>query len=128
FTVATSLEGITVEEVLAQDRKPFIFGKNRVYISQINTLDFGAIASRIDEFFYQMEEFYRRHDCSLVVLLITDIVAKGSEIIAVGRGKKLLDQAYGMKTNERSIFLPGVVSRKKQVIPTLTQISSMSLI
>jgi len=126
FTVATSLEGMSIETILAQDRKPFVFGQYRTFISQINTLDFAAIANRIDEFTQKMEEFYESHDCSLVMLVITDIVGNGSEIIAVGRGKRLLEQAYGMKQNESHIFLPGVISRKKQIVPTLTQFAAMT--
>ncbi|MCL2171970.1 MAG: putative manganese-dependent inorganic diphosphatase, partial [Defluviitaleaceae bacterium] len=126
FTVSTALADMAVVDILAQDRKPFTFGAHRAYISQINTLDFGGIANRIDEFFHIMEEYYESHDCSLVMLMITDIVSEGSEIIAIGRGKKLLEQAYGLKSDERSIFLPGVVSRKKQIVPTLTQFASMN--
>ena len=128
FAVSTSLEGVSVENILAQDRKPFTFGQYRAFISQINTLDFAAIIDRIDEFLQKMEEFYESHDCSLVMLMITDIVSKGSEIIAVGRGKRLLEQAYGMTRNERRMFLPGVVSRKKQVVPTLTQFAAITFI
>ena len=128
FKAGTAIEKTSVEQVLAMDRKRFTFGKTTAYISQINTLDFAGIASRVDEIFRKMQAYYEKNPCDLVMLMITDIVACGSEILAVGRAKDLLDTAFGMKLNEDHIFLPGVVSRKKQIVPILTQIATTGII
>ena len=128
FKAGTAIEKISVDQMLAMDRKRFTFGKHIVYISQINTLDFAGIASRVDEIFRKMQAFYEKTPCDLVMLMITDIVAGGSEILAVGRAKDLLDTAFGMKINENHIFLPNVVSRKKQIVPVLTQIATTGII
>lgn len=121
FLVSTSVDKYTPEQILSIDRKRFLFGKNIAYISQINTIDFEGISHRQDEMFAAMEKFYKESGCDLVMLMVTDIVAEGSEIMAVGRGKTLLHQAFGMKAEQRSVFIDGVVSRKKQVVPKLTQ-------
>ena len=128
FKAGTSIEDFTVEQILAMDRKRFTFGKDTAYISQVNTLDFASLASRIDEIFQKMEDFYQENQCGLVMLMITDIVAGGSEILAVGRAKELLWTAFGMKIHERHIFLPGVVSRKSQIVPVLTHIATTGII
>jgi len=128
FKAGTAVEKTSVDSLLAQDRKRFTFGKTTAYISQINTLDFAGIASRVDEIFRKMQKYYETVPCDLVMLMITDIVAGGSEILAVGRAKDLLDSAFGMKMNEDHIFLPGVVSRKKQIVPVLTQIATTGII
>ncbi|MDR2183511.1 MAG: putative manganese-dependent inorganic diphosphatase [Clostridiales bacterium] len=127
FKAGTAVEKTSVEQMLAMDRKRFTFGKTTAYISQINTLDFAGIASRVDEIFRKMRAFYDKNPCDLVMLMITDIVAGGSEILAVGRAKDLLDTAFGMKISEDHIFLPGVVSRKKQIVPVLTQIATTGI-
>ena len=128
FKAGTAIEKTSVDQVLAMDRKRFTFGKTTAYISQINTLDFAGIASRVDEIFRKMQAFYDKNPCDLVMLMITDIVSGGSEILAVGRAKDLLDTAFGMKMDEDHIFLPGVVSRKKQIVPILTQIATTGII
>jgi len=128
FKAGTSIEEYSIEQILAMDRKKFTFGKDTAYISQVNTLDFASLSTRMKEMFYKMEVFYQKNQCSLVMLMITDIVAGGSEIIAVGRAKDLLQTAFGMKLDENHIFLPGVVSRKQQIVPVLTQISTTGII
>ena len=128
FEAGTSVEKFSVDQILAMDRKLFTFGKDTAYISQINTLDFASLASRVDEIFHKMEVFYNKNKCGLVMLMITDIVMGGSEILAVGRGKEMLLQAFGMKLDEYHIFLPGVVSRKSQIVPVLTHIATTGLI
>ncbi|MCL2376110.1 MAG: putative manganese-dependent inorganic diphosphatase [Defluviitaleaceae bacterium] len=128
FKAGTSIEKFTIEQVLAMDRKRFTFGKHVAFISQVNTLDFASIAKRLDEIFNKMRVFYEKNPCDLVMLMITDIVAGGSEILAVGRAKDLLQTAFDMNLNEDHIFLPGVVSRKKQIVPVLTQIATTGII
>ena len=128
FKAGTAIEKTSVDALLAMDRKRFTLGKHTAYISQINTLDFAGIATRVDEIFRKMRAYYEKTPCDLVMLMITDIVAGGSEILAVGRAKDLLDTAFGMKMSEDHIFLPGVVSRKKQIVPILTQIATTGII
>ena len=124
FTAGTSLEGYTVDQILGQDRKCFNFGKSVTYISQINTLDFHSLTPKLEEILDKMKEFLKQSECNMVVLMITDIIAKGSEIIAVSTDKSLLKSAFNMPPDTNCVFLPGVVSRKKQIVPMLTNIST----
>ncbi|MCL2573767.1 MAG: putative manganese-dependent inorganic diphosphatase [Defluviitaleaceae bacterium] len=128
FKAGTNVEKTSIDALLATDRKRFTFGKHTAYISQINTLDFAGLATRLNEIFRKMQIYYEKNACDLVMLMITDIVSGGSEILAVGRAKDLLDTAFGMKADEDHIFLPGVVSRKKQIVPILTQIATTGII
>lgn len=121
FTASTSLEGFTAEEILGIDMKKFSFGKYLAVISQVNTMDFKSIVNKREELISAMKSYYERHNCDLVILMITNIIEGGSEIIAEGnKAKELVVKAFNMKREENSIFLPGVVSRKKQMVPKLT--------
>ena len=120
FSVSTSLKGISPIDILATDRKRFVFGKYVVFISQINTLDFKSILDVEDALRRAMEAFIEDHECHLYILMITDIVECGSELLVAGRARDLVSKAFGMSTIESSVFLPGVVSRKKQIVPKLT--------
>jgi len=51
------------------------------------------------------------------MLLVTDILNQGSEVFFVGDLKEIVGKAFDIQTKENSVYLPGVVSRKKQVIP-----------
>ena len=120
FSVSTSLKGKTPEEILAMDRKRFTFGKNIVFISQVNTLDFVSIVEMADRLYNAMDDFTGTVECDLYVLMITDIVQCGSEILVAGKGRDLAYKAFEIRVNQNSIFLPGIVSRKKQILPKLT--------
>lgn len=128
FKAGTSIENYSVNDILLSDQKRFSFGKNTAYISQINTLDFSSIYVRLDEIIQKMEVFYKETECSLVMLMITDIIAGGSEVIAIGRDKELLVSAFGMEHSQQHMFLPGVVSRKQQIVPKLASIAITGIV
>jgi manganese-dependent inorganic pyrophosphatase len=120
FTVSTALDDYSVDEILSIDRKQFMFDKYCAFISQVNTLDFKSILDKENDIADAMAAFGKENNADLVLLMVTDIVAGGSEVIAVGKAKDLMYRAFGMERGARNIFLPGVVSRKKQVVPQLT--------
>ena len=55
------------------------------------------------------------------MLLITDIVNSNSQVIALGKDAALVEKAYGVKLEDNAVLLEGVVSRKKQVVPIMTE-------
>jgi len=120
FTVALSLKGSKPIDILAMDRKRFTFGRNVVFISQVNTLDFKSILEMEDALKTAMDEFIAERECHLYILMITDIVECGTELVVAGRARDLAVKAFGLPAKEHSVFLPGVVSRKKQIVPKLT--------
>ena len=56
----------------------------------------------------------------LNILLITDIINSNSQVIALGSRADLVEKSYSVKLENNTAFLPGIVSRKKQVIPVIT--------
>jgi manganese-dependent inorganic pyrophosphatase len=123
FKISTSMEGYTADKLLSMDRKRFTFGNITAYIAQVNTLDSAGIKDKEDEIINAMNDFTLSEGCELFILMVTDIVAKGSEIWSVGKGRRLLEKAFNIKNNEQRVFLPDIVSRKKQVVPQLTQVA-----
>ncbi len=125
IVAGTSLEGKQPEEIYATDMKEFTFGKYRVMISQINTADFKTIFDIKEDLEKVMEKVCEVKSLDLALLMITDIVLGGTELMAVGDGKDLLQKAFDMSREEDSLFLPGVLSRKKQVVPKLMNASQL---
>jgi manganese-dependent inorganic pyrophosphatase len=119
ITAGTSLEGKTAEQIYYSDMKKFVFGKNNVVISQINTADFKGIFDLINDIKEMMHRLCEVEKYDLALLMVTDIVLGGTELIAIGPAKELALKAFGIDIKEDSIFLPGVLSRKMQVVPKL---------
>lgn len=115
----TSLKGKTAEEIYYTDMKKFVFGKYNVVISQINTADFRGLYNLVQDLKDMMYKICETEKYDLVILMVTDIILGGTELISIGSGKELVNNAFGLNSKEDSIFLSGVLSRKKQVVPKL---------
>jgi manganese-dependent inorganic pyrophosphatase len=68
-----------------------------------------------------MEKIIEEEDLDLFMLLITDIVNSNSQVIALGKDAELVEKAYDVKLEDNTVLLEGVVSRKKQVVPIMTE-------
>ncbi len=113
------------EDILSSDMKKFAFGDYKVVISQITIGDFQGFFKIFNEMILTMEEKARRDSMDLVVLMVTNIVVGGTELIAVGEAKWIADKAFGMERDDKSIFLNETFSRKKQVVPKLMKAAQL---
>ena len=68
-----------------------------------------------------MKVIMEKDGLDLFVLLITDIVNSNSQVIVLGEDQTIIERAYGVKLEDNTALLEGVVSRKKQVVPVLTE-------
>lgn len=119
ITEGSDLEDQSPNQILNNDRKKFMFGKYKVTISQVNTGDFDGFFKIFEDTREEMMRICEQDGYNLFVLLVTDVVVGGTEVVAVGDSKWIVDSAYNMKPTDVSLFLPGVFSRKKQIVPTL---------
>ena len=67
-----------------------------------------------------LEEVCYNKDYNLLLLMVTDIQDEGSEVFYSGADKVLLSKAFGVQIKNGSVYLKGIVSRKKQMIPMLS--------
>ncbi len=122
FRAGTSLEGKTPEQLLAQDFKTFTLDDQKIGISQVYSLDAEALTDYKDDLLSLMDKRAEKEEYTIYGLLITDIFKEESELIVTGPNKELLETAFDKKLSNNSMVLPGVLSRKKQVIPVVTQV------
>lgn len=120
FKAGTSLSGKTPEEIFYQDFKEFTLGNYKIGVGQVNTMDTDALNDIKKPLIEFMDKLCKSKNYNLVVLLLTDIIKEGSEALFVGEDKEILAKAFNVTLGENSVYLPGVVSRKKQVIPPLS--------
>lgn len=114
----TSLSDKTPEEILKLDGKEFEIMGKKVSISQVNTVDMDGVLSKSDELKKAMNEMNSKNNYEFSLLIITDIIKAGSNILAIGNVEPV-EKAFNVKLNDNIAWLEGVVSRKKQVVPFL---------
>ncbi|EAK8417787.1 manganese-dependent inorganic pyrophosphatase [Listeria monocytogenes] len=109
----------TVAELLL-DAKEFNMNDNKVEIAQINVVDVNDVLSRRSEVEALMTQNIVDKGLDLYLFVITNILTNDSVGIAIGSKTAVVEEAYGVKFVENQAPLKGVVSRKKQVVPILT--------
>ena len=118
FSAGSNLEGKTTEVIFYQDFKRFTSDKVNFgggQISSMNEEELEALKKRLLPF---MKHECGKNGISMVFFMLTNILEESSEIICFGDGSgKLVEESFNVKEENHGYFLPGVVSRKKQLIP-----------
>ena len=117
----TDLSSFTIDEILHLDAKKIDFKEVKAIVNQVNTASIEDVMTMKKDFESRMEEIIKEENLDLFMLLITDIVNSNSQVIALGKDASLIEKAYGVKLEDNTALLKGVVSRKKQVVPILTE-------
>lgn len=108
-------------EIVEGDAKTFEMNGKNVRIGQVNTIGFEDLLSRKANLLEIMEGEIVENSYDLYLLVMTDILDNDSIGLALGNGVDKVAQAFAGEITEHEIQLPGVVSRKKQVVPSLTE-------
>lgn len=120
FKAGTSLKGRSLEDIFNTDFKTFALEQLKVGVAQVNTMDIEGFEPMREGMLKLMEEKSEKENYDLIILMLTDIIKGGSEMLAAGEKKELVTQAFNVQLKNNSVYVPGVLSRKKQVIPPLT--------
>ncbi len=105
--------------LLYSDFKEFHLGGHALGIGQITCLDSASILARADEFLACMQKESADKQYDMMLLMVSDVLKNGSELLVTG-DTKIISQAYGAAVVNNRVFLPGVLSRKKQIVPALS--------
>ena len=117
----TNLATKSAEELIDIDAKSFELNGNQVRVAQVNTVDINEVLERRAEIEAAMTAAIQANGYSDFVLMITDILNSNSEILALGANMDKVEAAFNFKLENNHAFLAGAVSRKKQVVPQLTE-------
>ena len=117
----TDLSSFTTDEILHLDAKRIDFKEVKAIVNQVNTASIPEVMDMKEELETRMNEIIDEEGLDLFMLLITDIVNSNSQVIALGKNASLVEKAYGVKLEDNTALLEGVVSRKKQVVPIMTE-------
>lgn len=117
----TDLASKSDKDLVDGDAKSFNLGGKNVRIGQVNTVDLADVFSRQAGLEKAMTAENSANNYDLFLLLATNILDSNSELLVIGEPKDVVEKAFGNKLSKQNrLSLPGVVSRKKQVVPPLT--------
>ena len=109
----------TAEQLLKTDFKEFHLADHRLGIAQITTMESAGLLKRKAEFLTEMKKMQKDKDYDMVLLMITDVLKEGTELLFLG-DREVIRQAFNPgKLRDDHAYLPGIMSRKKQMVPAL---------
>ena len=117
----TDLSSFSINEILNIDAKKINFKEVKSIVNQVNTASIPDVMKMKKELEEEMNKIIKEEDLDLFMLVITDIVNSNSQVIALGKNASLVEKAYGIKLEDNTALLKGVVSRKKQIVPIMTE-------
>ena len=109
------------EELITLDAKEFILGDDKLIVAQINTVDEKEVADRKEELANAINSEISEKSLSAFVFVITNILTSNSEVLVLGAKQDKVAAAFGKTLANDFMTLEGVVSRKKQVVPQITE-------
>lgn len=117
----TNLSDYSAEELLNIDAKCLDMNGNKVKIAQVNTVDIEDVLKEQSELENAINNTINSENLDLFVLAITDIINSSSEVLVLGKRTDIVEKSYNVKLENNRAFLPGVVSRKKQMLPIMQE-------
>lgn len=119
FKAGSSMEGMSISEIIHGDFKNFDVDNQKVGIGQVSTMSTDEIMSKSDEFISTLNEIAKAEDYAAIALFVTDILKNGSYILFNENSKDVFSNSFGVENIEEGHFFEGMVSRKKQIVPKI---------
>jgi manganese-dependent inorganic pyrophosphatase len=116
FTVKSAVEGTPTRDLVFRDYKDFDMSGNKVGIGQLEVVDLGILDS-VKPALAEEIKAVKSEGRHSVFLLLTDIMKEGSEMLIASDDESVVEKAFGIAPQDGKVWLDGVMSRKKQVVP-----------
>ena len=119
FIVKSAVQGATARELTTRDYKEFDMGASRLGVGQLEVVDLSVFDEMKRDLFADMKKLKEEGGLHSVLILLTDIMKEGSQLLVVSDDDSKIESAFECKLENSQVWLDGVLSRKKQVIPFL---------
>ena len=116
-----SLLDRSIPQILSTDSKEFSMGSAKVEIAQVTAVDVEDVLARQDEVEAALRDIIAAKGLDLFLFVVTDILNNDSVAVAMGPRASAVETAYGVALENNRALLAGVVSRKLQIVPVLTE-------
>ena len=111
----------TPQEIIKTDLKEFKIGDYKIVVSQISVMDPQEVLDIEDKLIAAMQENCEREGYDMDLMMVTDILEEATYLLFTGSPKTLIGEAFKKDASGTHVYLPGVMSRKKQMIPPLSE-------
>ena len=115
----TDLDDFSAEELVNLDAKSLDKNGSKFVIAQVNTVSIEDVLKRQEELETAINKEIETKNLDLFVFAITDILNSNSEVISLGKRVDAVEKGFDRKLEDNKMFLEGVVSRKKQLLPVI---------
>ena len=119
FIVKSAVDDSSARELNTRDYKEFNMNGSMVGVNQLEMIDITALDDRKEEIFRDMKDMKEENGLHTMLVLLTDIMKEGSQLLCVSDDISKIEKAFGKAMKDDQVWLPGVLSRKKQVIPVV---------
>ena len=119
FLVKSAVEGSSARALNTRDYKEFEMGGNKLGVGQLEVVDLSVFDNIKADLFEDMKKLKQEGGLHSVIILLTDIMKEGSQMLIVSEDESKIEKAFDTKLENSQVWLDGVLSRKKQVIPFL---------
>ncbi len=119
FIVKSNVLNATKEELVLRDFKDFNMGNSKIGVGQLEVVDLSVFDNMKNELFGAMKKLKEEGKRDSILLLLTDIMQEGSQLLVLSDTPEKIESAFNITLKDNQIWLPRVISRKKQIIPFL---------
>ncbi len=119
FIVKSAVDDSSARELNTRDYKAFEMNGSMIGVNQLEMIDISVLDDRIEEIFKDMRDIKEENGLHTMLVLLTDIMKEGSQLLCVSDDISKIEKAFGKSMKGDQVWLPGVLSRKKQVIPVV---------
>ena len=112
---------MTPMEIAKNDLKEFTIGDYRIIVSQISVMDTKEVMDLEPQLIEAMSTICEKGGFDMSLVMVTDILEEATYLLYAGSPKTLIGEAFKKDASGTHVYLPGVMSRKKQIIPPLSE-------
>ncbi len=122
FKAKSAVEGVPAKDLVFRDYKDFEMGGNKIGVGQLELVDLSLIEDVRDDLYKALEEVKAEGGRHSVFLMLTDIMKEGSDLMVVTDDASIVEKAFGKKLEGKTVWIDGMMSRKKQTVPPLQDV------
>ena len=119
FRIKSAIDGTPAKDLVLQDYKDFTMSGTKVGVAQLEVVDLSLVAKHKKDLLAAMGQIKTEKGLHSIFLMLTDIMKEGTELLIVSDDASVVKRAFSIEPKGSEAWLPGVMSRKKQVIPNL---------
>ena len=122
FKVKSAVEGTPMRDLVFRDYKDFDMGGVKLGIGQLEVVDLAILDPYRDGLYEEIGKVKAEKGNNAIFLMLTDIMKEGTDLLFVADDAGIIQKAFGVTPGDKTAWLEGVMSRKKQVVPNLQKV------